>query len=236
MGLSKKNKNSPPAELPDLAIDELKKDLKNAIEGKEEIKTEEKPVETPKVEEKIIQDQIKEIVVDTNSKEETKEIEQINVNENQNKEKSIEKIDETSVKSYKLDPKKSFFNALLVDLEKKETDIAKLNEWYNTRFPQGNALEEMKEYWKEKKDEIILENIGKELKDKIDLHMKQLQKLEEEWQKIYFDLISKEDEMKNQEKRLKEVINEFTEVFKKRGNIKKDRKEKIINEKKEKKA
>ena len=50
--------------------------------------------------------------------------------------------------------------------------------------------------------------------------MKQLQKLEGEWQKIYFDLISKEDEMKNQEKKLKEVINEFTEVFKKRGNRK----------------
>jgi hypothetical protein len=225
MALSKKIKNNPPEELPDLAIDELKKDLKN-VQGEKE---EETPAEVPAQQEEQTTPPESETVQEEQPSESTEEE---NTAEN-SPENSGEKTEE-SEDNYQIDPNKSFFNSLLTDLENKETDISKLNEWYKTKFPQGNALEEMKEYWKEKKDEIILENIGKELKTRIDSHMKQLQKLEGEWQKIYFDLISKEDEMKNQEKKLKEVISEFTEVFKKRGNIKKDKKARIINEKKEK--
>jgi hypothetical protein len=240
MTLSKrsKKKSSPPEELPDLAIDELKKDMEEAVSGKlkEEVPAPETnaPVtqETPQPEETPTTEPTQE--EKTAQEAEPVQEEQVQDEQSSQEEASAEEpaqeeeTEEEAVKGYKLDPNKSFFNNLLNELNERETDISKLNQWYKTRFPKGNALEEMKGYWQEKKDELILESVGKELKAKLDVQMKKLQRLEGEWQKIYFDLVTKEEEMKKQEKKLKEIVKEFTAVFRKKnntkGNIKKDKK------------
>jgi hypothetical protein len=46
--------------------------------------------------------------------------------------------------------------------------------------------------------------------------MAALQGLEKEWQDIYFDLIEKEEEIKDKEKELKKMLKEFIELCKKR--------------------
>ena len=80
----------------------------------------------------------------------------------------------------------------------------------------------MKEYWENQKDEFITETVEKEFKSRINERMVHLQKLEAEWQKIYIDLIKKEEEMKKEEIHIKKVIKEFSDVFKKKGNLKKE--------------
>ena len=79
----------------------------------------------------------------------------------------------------------------------------------------------MKEYWEQQKDEFITESIEKEFKERINEKMISLQKLEGEWQQIYIGLIQKEEEMKKEERNIKKIIKEFSEVIKKKGNIKK---------------
>ena len=47
-----------------------------------------------------------------------------------------------------------------------------------------------------------------------------MQELEKEWQERYFDLIEKEEEIRDVEKELKKILGEFVEVCKKRKNLK----------------
>ena len=56
--------------------------------------------------------------------------------------------------------------------------------------------------------------------------MNNLQKLEGEWQEIYIELIKKEEEMKKEEKNIKKIIKDFSQMFVKKGNLKKERKSK----------
>ncbi len=135
-----------------------------------------------------------------------------------------------------LDPEKSYFNNLLKELDPEDVDLEKLNDWYKEKFPKGDALDDMKEYWEDKKDELILESIGKDYKEKIKENMSNLQKLEGEWQKIYFRLITKEEEMKNQEKKLRTIIKEFTEIVKRRKSERKDDKQENKGKKTKKKS
>ena len=84
----------------------------------------------------------------------------------------------------------------------------------------------MKEYWEKQKDEFITEAVEKEFRARINERMNALQKLEAEWQEIYIDLIKKEEDMKKEEKNIKKIINDFSDVFKKKGNLKKEPKAK----------
>ncbi|MCX6749904.1 MAG: hypothetical protein NTZ83_00435 [Candidatus Pacearchaeota archaeon] len=212
MALSKIfKKTSAPDELPDLAIDELKKDLKKDYSEKEERKSEEKKEEAPK------QEKAEEI---TPKEEENKEetIEKTPPETESNKDK---KPEEKSTEE-KINLEKSFFNPLLDELKKENFDPAKINSWYQQKFSEKGAIEEMKEYWEKQKDEFITETIEKEFKERINEKMNNLQKLESEWQEIYISLIQKEEEMKKEEKNIKKIIKEFSEVFKKKGNLKKE--------------
>jgi hypothetical protein len=56
--------------------------------------------------------------------------------------------------------------------------------------------------------------------------MHHLQKLELEWQEIYVKLVEKEEEMKKEEKSIKKIIKDFSEVIKRKGNLKKVHKSK----------
>ncbi len=84
----------------------------------------------------------------------------------------------------------------------------------------------MKEYWEKQKDTFITETVEKEFKQKINEKMNRLQKLEAEWQQIYIELIKKEEEMKKEEKKIKKIIKDFSQIFGKKGNLKKEHKSK----------
>ena len=80
--------------------------------------------------------------------------------------------------------------------------------------------EDMKDYWEKKKVDFKLDVLKQKYKEKIFLKMSKLEELEMEWKKTYFDLISKEDMIKVEEKELKKILKEFSDSCKeeKRGN------------------
>ena len=221
MALSKIfKKTSAPDELPDLAIDELKKDLKKDFSEKEASKAEEKKEEISKPEVK-------------KSEEESNNEPPAESGEDTEEEKTEEAPSETDnsksevrTSGEKVNLEKSFFNPLLTELKKDNFDPTKINSWYQKRFAEKGAIEEMKEYWEKQKDEFITEAVEKEFRARINERMNALQKLEAEWQEIYIDLIKKEEDMKKEEKNIKKIINDFSEVFKKKGNLKKEPKSK----------
>jgi hypothetical protein len=216
MALSKIfKKTSAPDELPDLAIDELKKDLKKDFSEKEEPKIEGKKEETPKTEE--------ENASETPS-ETTEEVKEEKTEEAPSE--TANNKPEVKIGEEKVNLEKSFFNPLLTELKKDNFDPTKINSWYQKRFAEKGAIEEMKEYWEKQKDEFITEAVEKEFRARINERMNALQKLEAEWQEIYIDLIKKEEDMKKEEKNIKKIINDFSEVFKKKGNLKKEPKAK----------
>ena len=201
MALSKIfKKTNAPDDLPDLAIDELKKELKKDYSEKEKIKE-----ESPKVQEE-------------SPKEEPKEERQEEVQETENQE--IEEP-EKELNEEKVNLDKSFFNPLINELKKENFDPAKINSWYQKRFSDKSAIEEMKDYWEKQKNEVITETVEKEFKARINEKMNHLQKLEVEWQEIYIKLIEKEEEMKKEEKNIKKIMKDFSDVLKKKGNLKK---------------
>ena len=166
MALSKLfKKTSAPEELPDLAIDELKKDLKKDFSEKEEAKTEEKKEETPKPkEEKTEEDNTKEETPESNG-DETEEKKEETPSETDNS-KNDGKTNEE-----KVNLEKSFFNPLVTELKKENFDPSKINSWYEKRFSQKGAIEEMKEYWEKQKDEFITEAVEKEFRSRINEKM-----------------------------------------------------------------
>jgi hypothetical protein len=213
-------KTSAPDELPDLAIDQLKKDLKKDYSEKEEVKTEEKKEEVLKpVEEKTKEEETKEEVQKDN--EDVKEEKSEETPSEADNSKKDNKIEEKSI-GEKVNLEKSFFNPLLKEFKEENFDPSKINSWYQKRFSEKGAIEEMKEYWEKQKDEFITEAVEKEFKERINEKMISLQKLEGEWQEIYINLIKKEEEMKKEEKNVKKIIKEFSDVFKKKGNLKKE--------------
>jgi hypothetical protein len=227
MALSKIfKKTSTPDELPDLAIDELKRDLKKEFSEKQEEKAEEKTPkpeekkeEIPKSEEIPLEEETEQDKINQDEKEKVEEI--IAETESKEEEKPKEKI---SIDKVNLE--KSFFNPLLAELKKENFDPAKINAWYQQRFSEKGAIEEMKKYWEKQKDEFITETIEKEFRERINERMIYLQKLEAEWQEMYINLVKKEEEMKKEEKSIRKIIKEFSEVIKRKGNLKKEHKSK----------
>ena len=206
MALSKIfKKNDAPDELPDLAIDELKKEMNKDFSEKEEPKAEEAP---PKTEEKPA-----EKVEEQPPEEKTEQ-------------PTEEKVEGPAKPKEKVHFEKSFFNPLLAELKKDNFDPSKINSWYQKKFSEKGAIEEMKEYWEKQKNDFITGAIEKEFKERINQRMNNLQKLEGEWQEIYIELIKKEEEMKKEEKNIKKIIKDFSQMFVKKGNLKKERKTK----------
>ena len=194
----------------------LKKDLKKDFSEKEASKAEEKKEEISKPEVK-------------KSEEESNNEPPAESGEDTEEEKTEEAPSETDnsksevrTSGEKVNLEKSFFNPLLTELKKDNFDPTKINSWYQKRFAEKGAIEEMKEYWEKQKDEFITEAVEKEFRARINERMNALQKLEAEWQEIYIDLIKKEEDMKKEEKNIKKIINDFSEVFKKKGNLKKE--------------
>lgn len=135
--------------------------------------------------------------------------------------KEDEEIDYAKeVKRAVLQPKvmqgKSFFSELQKNLSEGLSHVNDLDEQYYNKFLSKDILKEMKDYWEDKKTTTLLQALGDNFREKINEKTETLQKLEKEWQDVYFDLVEKEAEIKEEEEELKKMLSEFMEVWKKR--------------------
>jgi len=119
-------------------------------------------------------------------------------------EKVGEKLEE-SLDHKKVDIKKGsgFFDKFLEDLKEEVEDLEQFDKWIDG-------------YWKDKKKDIIVKNLGGGFKDRIDDKSNKLHKLEEEWQEYYFKLMKKEEEIEELEKELKKDMRKFMEACNRR--------------------
>lgn len=114
--------------------------------------------------------------------------------------------------------KNSFFDNVLEDINSGIADVEKLEEWYEKKFVGEDVVSNMKGYWEGNKADIIIQSFGAEYKRQINDKVSVLRELEEDWREIYFRLVKKEEEMKKEERELKETVSEFVNLCKKRNN------------------
>jgi len=115
-----------------------------------------------------------------------------------------------------MEDEESFFSELQEDITKEIGNLNKLETWYNNKFLPRDVVTEMKNYWEKQKGNSIIKILGKNFQERISEKTANLQNLEKEWQNIYFDLIEKEEEIRDQERELKKLLAEFVEVCKRK--------------------
>lgn len=144
--------------------------------------------------------------------------------------KSVKKIEggpESFLEMSKADRNQSgFFNQVLENINEEIEDMGKLEDWYKDKFANQDVVSGMKDYWEGNKADMIIRSFGSEYKKRIATKVKRLQELENEWRSIYFQLVKKEEEMKKEEKELKETVSEFVEICKRRKGINNEEEEK----------
>lgn len=210
-------KSKVPDELPDLVSDEIGRNLEDS---KGVLDSEFKRVEDEKPEITVKDNNLREINEEKSSEKDTllfkKEDPKV-------LKAPKEEFDENSyaeeVKKAVFDSEKSeksFFNELQKDITEEFSDLDKIEEWYKNDFSKKDVLSEMKNYWKNQKTVFALNNLGKEFKEKIEEKTKNLKKLEKEWQDTYFKMIDQEEEIREEEAELKELLSQFVEVCKKK--------------------
>jgi len=111
----------------------------------------------------------------------------------------------------------SFFDTVLEDINGEIKDLGNLEDWYKNKFLPQDVVSSMRGFWEGNKTDIIIQSFGKKYKDRINEKIKVLQGLEGDWREIYFRLIKKEEEMKKEERELKEILSEFVELNKRRS-------------------
>ncbi len=213
MGFLKKS--NAPSELPDLAIDSLGVNVASVAESKpitaQPLPVVKKPVVAPivaPVETK------KEPIAEEDSLEVSHD-EAIN-NSTHNNIKKV--INETLPKNDNENlSRHGFFDQILDDINVELKDVGKLGDWYENKFAKENIVSNMKGYWEGNKANIIIESFGAEYKRQINDKVKVLQELEEDWREIYFRLVKKEEEMKKEERGLKDTLSEFVNLCKRRN-------------------
>jgi len=112
------------------------------------------------------------------------------------------------------DSEKGFFKDLIKNVTDENTDLNEVDSWYANKFLPGDIVCQMREYWENQQPELLFKNFGGELKTKLNEKSEKMHKLEGEWQEIYFSLLSKEKEIRKEEKELKESLSEFLILFK----------------------
>ncbi len=118
----------------------------------------------------------------------------------------------------------SFFNEMQDNISKELTNLNKLESWYNEKFLPQDIVSDMRKYWEKQKSGSVIQVLGRNFKERIAEKTTKLQELEKEWQNTYFDLIEKEEEIREQERELKKVLAEFVEICKRRAKTKKGKK------------
>jgi len=109
---------------------------------------------------------------------------------------------------------KGYFKELIQSVTEETQNLDKLESWYKSTFLPGDVVFQMREYWEKQQPEILLKNISGDLKNKLLEKTNKLHELEKDWQEIYFQLLSKEDKIRKEEKELKESLSEFMEIVK----------------------
>lgn len=188
-----------PDELPDLATDEI------------EEKIDDKKLEEHK---DLVDSYLKE-------EEEKHEIPEKKTKKHEKKKKYDKIFDDANKKNPNLNllPKvgrNSFFNNLQENITDEINDLKELEKWYNKKFLPRDIVNEMRSYWEGQKTNSVIRILGKNLQEKITEKINKLQELENDWQNIYFDLIEKEEEIKENEAELKKILAEFIELCKRK--------------------
>ena len=208
-------KKNAPDELPDLATDEIEK----KSETKKLKENEEQESEELKESKEIIKDYLTQEEKSEKIKKVEKKLEEVK----EGTKKEIEKIKKLLPKNTE-HIEESFFNKLQEDINKEATNLNKLERWYNNKFLSQDIVSSMRDYWEKQKVNPFIKVIGRNFKDRVTEKTNKLQQLEKEWQNIYFDLIEKEEEMREQERELKSVLADFVELCKKRTKRKEKKK------------
>lgn len=196
------SKKKVPDELPDLATDEL-------LQKKPEEKKEELSTLTPAPPEKNEEKETKDSPAEE-EKEEPKETPEEIIS----KTAMAEEIDEKPKKSTSKED--SFFAELEEHIGSELKSLDGLSEWYEKKFSHQDAVSEMRSYWEGQKEEVLLRSLGKNFKKLISEHTEKMQELEREWQEVYFELMEKEEEIREEEKALKKVMAELVQVANRR--------------------
>lgn len=110
-----------------------------------------------------------------------------------------------------------YFKELVKSVTTETKDLDKLETWYKNKFLPGDMVFQMREYWQKQQPELLLKNVSGDLKNRLMEKTNHLHSLEKEWQDIYFQLMSKEEEIRKEEKELKGSLSEFIELFRKSG-------------------
>ena len=129
--------------------------------------------------------------------------------------------DEVQVKIKSLPPiddDQGYFKELIKNVIEGTHNFDKLDSWYNNKFLKEDMIFHMREYWEKQQPELLLKNISGELKIKLLEKTNKLHMMEKEWQNIYFNLLSKEEQIRKEEKELKESLSEFMDLIKKSKN------------------
>ena len=222
------DKKKVPDELPALITEEIKK--KTEETKLQDVKEEIKPEIKNQLEQK---PEIKDLP-ESQIKQDTVSEKQIKI-EKPNEEKiQIKKELTQEEKNYPKMFKDSFFIRLQENLSKEMSSLKGLEDWYNNRLLPEDSLSEMKNYWEKQKSNSAIQAIGNDFQDKIAKKIILLQELEKKWQDIYFELIEKEEDIKEQEKELKKMLAEFIGFCKKRMKNEKTKKNKEPHKKKRK--
>ena len=236
MGLFKRKKV--PSELPELALDDFEsgeKEVHDYLKKEEakkpqEIKPTQSKEEVKEVSKPVIKKQI-EKRVKTNLGETEKE--KVAVKEESEEHKIEKPITESkSVVESKTVPEneKGFFSDLQKNLNEEISDFEEFEEWYKDKFEKRDVIKEMKGYWENQKTASVIKVLGKNFQEKISEKIAKLQELEKTWQGIYFELVEKEEEIKEQELELKDLLSEFVRICKKKTE---EPKKEIVNKKKD---
>jgi hypothetical protein len=125
-----------------------------------------------------------------------------------------EKTPSENIRAIGHNDEKSFFNDLQENLEKEIAGVDSLEKWNESKFSSRDMLGDMRSYWEKQKTPSIMEALGKSFQSKISQKVQTLQNLEKEWQGTYFELIGKEEEIKDAEQELKSMLNEFVKICK----------------------
>lgn len=192
-------KKNVPDELPELISDEIEKESLDEInsalkDGKEEeVKKEEPKKEEPTKEE-----------VDSKRATDKNVVNRL-----------IRGVEDTPMREIKkVVSDKSFFSDLQEKIVDEMDDVESLESWYNQKINSGDIVNKMKSYWNSQKKASVLDIMANNFKEKIAGKVSELQELEKEWQSVYFELIEKEEKIKEAEAGLKEMVSEFMVICK----------------------
>lgn len=215
LGFNKKKKV--PDELPDLISDDIEKESKEVHDF---LKEEEKKVQGVDEKKEVVEQKNKDLEeeLENNARKELA-LEKERQKQNTSKEivsRLVKNINDTPQIQEKkdFDSEKSFFDELQGSLGGEIEDLDKLEDWYEKKFLPRDVLSDMRSYWENQKTTSVLKILGKNFQLKITDKLSHLQELEKGWQNAYFEMVEKEEEIKEQEKELKQLLREFVEICK----------------------